>query len=125
MNNKFLSLYIKVKERPKPLQSPLNGPTKLDAALIPSANECSNNFTYEYDLNTTIAGLSRDPQEKPVYESGPCWEPEGCDRTQNILVVIPYRDRERSLRFSLPILHHILQKQQKKYCILLVEQVIH
>jgi hypothetical protein len=92
--------------------------------VFTSENECSNNFTFEYNMNETLKGLNEDPQILPDYEHQACWSPgETCDRWQRILVVIPYRDRAKSLSISVPIIHFILQKQQKDYCLMLVEQV--
>ena len=37
--------------------------------------------------------------------------------------LILFRNREAALKVSVPLLHYFLQRQQRDYCILLVEQV--
>uniref|UniRef100_H2ZJ93 Galactosyltransferase N-terminal domain-containing protein n=1 Tax=Ciona savignyi TaxID=51511 RepID=H2ZJ93_CIOSA len=48
--------------------------------------------------------------------------PEDCEARSSIAIIIPYRDREDHLRYLLHYLHGILQRQQSKYIVVVVEQ---
>ncbi|XP_076820561.1 beta-1,4-galactosyltransferase 2-like isoform X1 [Clavelina lepadiformis] len=48
--------------------------------------------------------------------------PANCTATNSVAVVIPYRDREVHLRYLLTYIHLILQRQQIKYRVFVVEQ---
>lgn len=86
-------------------------------------NECSPTPFLDYDMNKTLAQIQNGTFKDKFSYSSPCWKPVTCDRWQKTLVVIPYRNREAALKVSVPLLHYFLQRQQRDYCILLVEQV--
>ncbi|XP_076819793.1 beta-1,4-galactosyltransferase 2-like [Clavelina lepadiformis] len=48
--------------------------------------------------------------------------PANCTPRNSITVIIPYRDREVHLRYLLTYIHLILQRQQTKYRVFVVEQ---
>ena len=54
---------------------------------------------------------------------GGTWEPEGCTARRRLLIIVPFRDRERHLPGFLAHMHPILQRQQAAYRILIIEQV--
>lgn len=76
--------------------------------------DIAENYTWS-DVNA-IAGVSH-------LSPGGVWKPVECKSRQQMLVVIPYRNRENHLRGVLAHLHPILQMQQLSYRILVVEQV--
>lgn len=55
--------------------------------------------------------------------AGGCWTSENyCQVEQTIALIIPYRDREVHKTAFLYYMHRFLQRQHRKYCIILSEQ---
>ena len=54
---------------------------------------------------------------------GGAWSPSNCKARHQVAIIIPYRDRVTHLRVLLDVLHPILQLQQLKYRVFVVEQV--
>ena len=75
--------------------------------------QISNQFGYDFS-NFTLPNYSE-------IEKG-CWAPKDCRSSQTLAVVIPYRAREPQLKTLLFVLHEILQKQRRTYCIIVSEQ---
>ena len=51
-----------------------------------------------------------------------CWKPKNCISRQQLLIIVPYRDREKHLKLLLYKLHPLLQSQYRDYCIVVSEQ---
>ena len=51
-----------------------------------------------------------------------CYRPATCIPTQEIAIIVPYRDRQIHLNNLLFNLHHFLQRQHRSYCIFISEQ---
>ena len=54
---------------------------------------------------------------------GGVYSPPHCTPRESMVLVIPYRDREKHLRTFLRHIHPFLQRQQAHYAILVVEEV--
>jgi hypothetical protein len=59
----------------------------------------------------------------PLAMSSGTYRPEACRARQKVAVVVPYREREASLKVLLRHLHSLLRRQQAHYVIYVVEQV--
>ena len=56
-------------------------------------------------------------------QQGGYWRPKDCDARDRVAIVIPFRDRQTHLNILLKYLHPLLQRQQIKYRVFVVEQV--
>ncbi|KAH3868168.1 beta-1,4-galactosyltransferase 4-like [Dreissena polymorpha] len=56
----------------------------------------------------------------PVKKGG-FYEPENCEPLTRTVIIIPYRNREQHLKIIINNLHRILQRQQLKYGIFVIE----
>lgn len=54
---------------------------------------------------------------------GGYWKPDHCIARYQIVIIVPYRNREEQLRIFLSFMHPFLQKQMLEYRIVVVEQV--
>jgi len=61
-------------------------------------------------------------RSNPLIRKGGAYEPDDCTPSQNLAILIPYRNRTKNLRVWLSNLHPILQRQALKYRVLLIEQ---
>lgn len=80
----------------------LKGNFDVNIYEIPSAQELQN----------TIKNL----------EPGGHYKPENCIQREKLAIIIPYRDRPKDLMLLLKYLHPMLQRQNRYYRIILVEQ---
>jgi len=65
------------------------------------------------DLKYTIKNL----------EPGGFYKPKSCVQREKLAIIIPYRDRITNLKLLLKYLHPLLQRQERYYRIILIEQV--
>jgi hypothetical protein len=65
------------------------------------------------DLKNTIKNL----------EPGGFYKPKSCLQREKLAIIIPYRDRITNLKLLLKYLHPLLQRQERYYRIILIEQV--
>jgi hypothetical protein len=77
--------------------------------------------SYE-ELSSKLKWLHAGGQYSPI--GTPRMSPY-CIPTQNVAIIIPFRDREANLRVLLNNLHPILYRQQIAYTVYVIEQVIH
>ncbi|XP_075215117.1 beta-1,4-galactosyltransferase 4-like [Lycorma delicatula] len=87
---------------------------KVPPKLYGAKNVSSSPLQLSESMLRTLVG--------PV-EMGGKWSPPECSARHSIAIVIPYRDRWEQLLTLLYHLHPLLQRQQLKYRIFLVEQV--
>ena len=62
-------------------------------------------------------------QNNSEVQLGGYWRPKDCYGRDRVAIVIPFRDRQTHLNILLKYLHPLLQRQQIKYRIFVVEQV--
>lgn len=55
---------------------------------------------------------------------GGLYMPTKCKPRESVAILIPFRDREEHLRILLNNLHPVLYRQQLKYTVYIVEQVL-
>ena len=61
--------------------------------------------------------------ENPIVDG--CWSPDAktdCIPDQHINIIVPYRNREKHMKFFLWVFHPFLQKMKRSYCIIFIEQ---
>ncbi|CAF0905588.1 unnamed protein product [Brachionus calyciflorus] len=56
-------------------------------------------------------------------DSGGQYEPKHCLANSRVGIIVPYRDREENLKIFLYHMHPLLQRQEIKYTIFVVEQI--
>ncbi len=57
-------------------------------------------------------------------EPGGFFKPSNCIQREKLAIIIPYRDRPKDLAILLKYLHPFLQRQNRYYRVILVEQVM-
>lgn len=75
--------------------------------------------TLDFDPSITLQQVA---VANPALEAGGRWSPKLCVSWQNVMIIVPYRDREYHLRVLLNRLHPMLQKQKIEYQLFLANQ---
>lgn len=100
----------------------------------PVPNSCCCGFPVpasSADQARLVPNLSNVPKEADIiakYASagikpGGSWAPSGCVHSQQLALVIPYRNRKANLMIFLQHMHSYLQAQKLNYTIIVVDQV--
>lgn len=65
-----------------------------------------------------------DPEILSKIKPGGWWEPSKCLSKHSVAIIIPYKDRWHHLTTLLNFLHPLLQRQEIRYKLYVVEQVL-
>lgn len=91
---------------------------------LPNCNDIDKNLVGHFEPDTTYYDfdeLKSKDYSLNLDENG-CYKPNDCIPEENLLVIVPFRNREQHLNILLNNLHPLLQKQKLSYCILVSEQ---
>lgn len=78
-------------------------------------NSTDLSISTEIPDDSTLQNLSR------IVKEGGQYKPKNCKATENVAIIIPYRNRENNLKVFLLHMHPFLQRQQIQYRIFIIE----
>ncbi|KAJ8000983.1 hypothetical protein DPEC_G00186100 [Dallia pectoralis] len=76
-------------------------------------------ITIEFSTPVSLLSVRK---ENPHLKKGGRYKPDDCIALQKVAVIIPFRNRERHLKFWLHYLHPLLQRQQQDYAVYVIMQ---